>query len=60
MLSSITLASAAVFLFYCVAGNFDAAAYHPPLVYLAMLGMLLFPGGILHRVSLYQLEQCID
>lgn len=43
VLSAVTLASAAAFLFNCARGAADAAALQPPLLYSAMLVILLLP-----------------
>jgi hypothetical protein len=50
-LTLLVLGSAVAFLLCCIRGDLDAAALHPPLIYLVMLGALLFPGGLLHRDS---------
>jgi hypothetical protein len=47
ILGTLVLSSSVLFLFQCSTGNLSAAAFQPPLIYLAMLLLLIFPGVIL-------------
>ena len=43
------LSSGLAFAYELGAGRAAAASYHPPLLYAALLALLLFPGAVLHR-----------
>lgn len=47
VVGTLVLASGTVFLYQCTVGNYVAASYQPPFIYLAMLGLFLYPGNIL-------------
>ena len=49
VLTAFVLGSAALFLHQCYVGRPAGAALQPPIVYLGLLVLLLFPGGILFR-----------
>eukprot|EP00887_Chlorella_sp_A99_P006633 scaffold3.g6633.t1 len=49
VLTAMVLGSAAAYLAQCRAGRPGAAAAQPPLIYAALLVLLLFPGGLLYR-----------
>jgi len=49
ILSMLVLSSASTFLFYCIQGQLDAAAIHPPLIYSAMLAIVLLPATVFYR-----------
>jgi hypothetical protein len=49
--SAVVLGSGTAFLYHCSAGQPGSAALHPPALYVALLGFLLFPGNLLFKVG---------
>lgn len=49
MLTSLVLSSGLAFSYLVAYGQHELAALHPPLLYCALLGLLLFPGALLFR-----------
>jgi uncharacterized integral membrane protein len=49
VLSTVVLGSASVFLFTCIQGQLETAALQPPMIYSAMLIILLLPFTILYQ-----------
>lgn len=49
VLTSLVLSSGLAFSYLVAYGQHELAALHPPLLYCALLGLLLFPGALLFR-----------